>query len=129
MTTALTNTGGFRRRSGRPQWLGDGRCDPGGLTPSSWEHNNMRIEVQPLAHGWMVRSEAIDNELVFSSGRAAEQAALRLAERLAQVGTPSEIRVYLRDGTLGGRYFSPAPVSVTAPSAAARLRSWALEPA
>ena len=66
------------------------------------------IEVKPLAHGWMVRSKDIDNELVFRSGRAAEQAALRLADRLAKAGAPSEIRIHLKDGTFGGRFFSPA---------------------
>ena len=65
------------------------------------------IDVRPLAHGWTVRSEEIDDDLVFRSGHAAEQAALRLADRLAKAGTPSEIRIRLKGGTLGGRFFSP----------------------
>ncbi|HEX4711123.1 hypothetical protein [Phenylobacterium sp.] len=88
------------------------------------------IDVKPLAHGWTVRSEQIDNDLVFRSGHAAEQAALRLADRLAKAGAPSEIRIHLRDGTLGGRFFSPALDPVNGrPSAAARAPSRALEPA
>jgi hypothetical protein len=42
------------------------------------------IDVEPLAHGWMVRSEQIDNDLVFRGGRVTEQAALGLADRLAK---------------------------------------------
>lgn len=88
------------------------------------------IEVRPLAHGWTVRSDEIDNELIFSSGRAAEQAALRLADRLAKAGAPSEIRIHLRDGTLGGRFFSPALDPIDGhPSAIPRAPSRALEPA
>lgn len=66
------------------------------------------IDVKPLAHGWTVEVEQIDNDMVFRSGRAAEQAALRLAGRLARAGVPSEIRIHLKDGALGGRFFSPA---------------------
>lgn len=88
------------------------------------------IDVRPLAHGWTVRSEQIDNDLVFHSGHAAEQAAMRLADRLAKAGTPSEIRIHLRDGTMGGRFFSPALEAANdQASAAGRDRSRALEPA
>lgn len=87
------------------------------------------IDVKPLAHGWMVRSEHIDNDLIFRSGRAAEQAALDLADRLAKVGIASEIRIHLRDGSLGGRFFSAAlGPSSGRPSAAAGDASRALEP-
>jgi hypothetical protein len=66
------------------------------------------IDVWPLGQGWTVRGEQIDNDLVFRSGRAAEQAARQLADRLAKVGMSSEVRIHLRDGTLGGRFFTPA---------------------
>ncbi|MDP1599451.1 DUF2188 domain-containing protein [Phenylobacterium sp.] len=82
------------------------------------------IDVRPLGQGWTVRGEQIDNDLVFRSGRAAEQAARHLAHRLAKVGIPSEVRIHLRDGTLGGRFFTPA-----APPAEHRGTSVVLEPA
>jgi hypothetical protein len=47
---------------------------------------------------------------VFSSGAKAEAAALSLGSRLAEAGRPSEIRIYLRGGALGGRYVYPAEV-------------------
>lgn len=46
------------------------------------------IDVKPLADGWMGPSDQIDNDLVLRSGRAAEQAALRLADRLQDYLTP-----------------------------------------
>ena len=82
------------------------------------------IDVRPLGQGWTVRGEQIDNDLVFRSGRAAEQAARHLAHRLAKVGIPSEVRIHLRDGTLGGRFFTPA-----APPAEHRGTSVVREPA
>lgn len=66
------------------------------------------IYVEPLAHGWAVRQEEVDNPQVFASGAKAEDAALRLAERLARAGRPSEVVVYLRNGALGGRFACPA---------------------
>jgi hypothetical protein len=82
------------------------------------------IDVKPLAQGWTVRSEQIDNDLVFRSGRAAEQTALNLADRLAKAGMPSEIHIHLRDGSLGGRFLSPALGAINGRSSAnARDRS------
>jgi hypothetical protein len=66
------------------------------------------IKIRPLAQGWAVEVDQVLNDLVFRSGRAAEQAALRLAGQLAKVGVPSEIRVHLKDGAIGGRFFAPA---------------------
>jgi hypothetical protein len=87
------------------------------------------IDVKPLADAWTVWSEDLANDLVFRSGRAAEQAALDLADRLAKVGIASEIRIHLRDGTLGGRFFSPAVgPSGGRQSAAAADAALALEP-
>lgn len=65
------------------------------------------IDVRPFGQGWTVRGEQIDNDLVFRSGRAAEQAARHLADRLAKAGMPTKVRIHLRDGTLGG-CFLPA---------------------
>ena len=66
------------------------------------------ISVEPLANGWAVRQDAVDNPQVFTSGAKAEDAALRLGARLAEAGDPTEIRIYLRDGALGGRFLYPA---------------------
>lgn len=66
------------------------------------------IVVEPLAHGWAVRQPQVHNSQVFSSGAKAEAAARSLGARLARAGEPTEIRVYLRDGVLGGRFLCPA---------------------
>lgn len=88
------------------------------------------IDVTPLADGWAVQSDQFDNHLVFSSGRAAEQAALRLADRLARAGMPSEIRIHLRDGALGGCYFRPVSgARRSGPVIAAGETARSLEPA
>jgi hypothetical protein len=66
------------------------------------------IYVEPLADGWAVRQDEVDNPQVFTSGAKAEDAALRLAERLARAGKPSEVVVYLRNGAMAGRFACPA---------------------
>lgn len=66
------------------------------------------IVVEPLAHGWAVRQPQVDNSQVFTSGAKAEAAARRLGARLADAGETTEIRVYLRNGALGGRFVCPA---------------------
>jgi hypothetical protein len=117
MTATLTKhiASGSRGQVGLTWSLGAGHDDPDGATANHQEHSDLRIiEVRPFADGWTVRCQEIDNDLVFRSGRAAEQAALRLAARLAKAGTPSEIRIHLKDGALGGRFFSPAPGDVAA---------------
>ncbi len=62
------------------------------------------IYVEPLAAGWAVRHDSVENPQVFTSGAKAEAAARSLGGRLSRAGAPSEIRVVLRDGTLGGRF-------------------------
>lgn len=66
-----------------------------------------KIEVRALPDGWRVAVEGVANDIIFRSGGAAEGAARRLARRLARAGENSEIRLYLRDGTLAGRFLSP----------------------
>lgn len=66
-----------------------------------------KIEVRALPDGWRVAVEGVANDIIFRSGGAAEGAARRLARRLARAGESSEIRLYLRDGTLAGRFLSP----------------------
>ncbi len=62
------------------------------------------ISVKPLGDGWSVQSDAFDSEMMFLSGAKAEAAARRLANTLAKSGEPSEIRIFLRDGALAGRF-------------------------
>jgi hypothetical protein len=62
------------------------------------------ITVAPSAEGWTVRSETFDSEMFFRSGADAEAAACSLGTRIARVGAPVEIRIFLRGGALGGRY-------------------------
>lgn len=63
-----------------------------------------RISIDPLGEGWSVRTDTIFNEMLFLSGAAAEAAARRLGEALAEAGQAVEIQVRLRDGSLAGRY-------------------------
>ncbi len=65
------------------------------------------IVVEPFAQGWAVRQPEVDNAQLFASGAKAEDAALRLGERLAENGLPAEIQIYLRDGALAGRFVCP----------------------
>jgi hypothetical protein len=58
------------------------------------------LTVTPLADGWRLSVDNVQNDMVFTSGAAAETAARRLALRLAQAGSPSEVRVNLRDNSL-----------------------------
>jgi acetylornithine/succinyldiaminopimelate/putrescine aminotransferase len=66
------------------------------------------ITIEPCANGWAVLQDGVANPQVFTSGARAEEAALRLARRLADAGRSSEVVVYLRDGALGGRFVCPA---------------------
>ncbi len=62
------------------------------------------ISVVPADRGWMVRSAAFENDMAFLSGAKAEAAARRLGLTLADQGEPVEIRIFLRDGSLAGRF-------------------------
>ncbi len=66
------------------------------------------ISVKPVGDGWAVCTDAFDSEMMFLSGAKAEAAARRLAGTLAKSGESSEIRIYLRDGALAGRFAVPA---------------------
>ncbi len=68
------------------------------------------IAVIPLGEGWAVRSDGLDNDMLFKGGGRAEAAARRLAEKLAGAGEPCEIRIHDRAGRLAGRFVcAPAP--------------------
>lgn len=62
------------------------------------------IRVEPFEHGWALRQETVENPQIFASGARAEDAARQLGARLARAGKPAEVRVYLRDGSLAGRF-------------------------
>jgi len=64
------------------------------------------ITVAPSGDGWSVKSTPFDNEMFFSSGRTAEAAARDLAARIAGANSVVVIEVFLRDGSLAGRYVS-----------------------
>lgn len=62
------------------------------------------ITVEATQGGWTVQHEVAENAMMFRSGAKAEAAARDLASALAQRGAASEIHIYLRDGSLAGRY-------------------------
>ncbi|HWA60672.1 MAG TPA: hypothetical protein VG939_04820 [Caulobacteraceae bacterium] len=66
------------------------------------------IRVEPVEGGWALRQATVDNPQLFASGAKAEDAARRLADRLARAGSDAEIRIFLRDGSLAGRFLCPA---------------------
>ena len=66
------------------------------------------ISVLPIGDGWTVRSDKLDNDLIFKAGARAEAAARALAQRLAAAGADAEVRIFLRDGALAGAFSHPA---------------------
>lgn len=77
------------------------------------------VSVMPAAEGWVVRSDAMDNELYFRTGAEAERAARRIAEAAARAGEPAELTILLRDGGKAARFICPpllpdSPPRVTA---------------
>ena len=65
------------------------------------------IAVEPVDGGWALSQTLSDNPQVFISGAKAEDAARRLAARFSDAGAPAEIRIFLRDGSLAGRFVCP----------------------
>ncbi|MDB5425607.1 MAG: hypothetical protein JWQ29_3023 [Phenylobacterium sp.] len=62
------------------------------------------IIVEPSAEGWVVKSAHFDNEMFFRSGESAEVAARDLGARMARESASVVMEIFLRDGSLGGRY-------------------------
>jgi Trm5-related predicted tRNA methylase len=62
------------------------------------------ILVEPHGDEWMLRSDERTADKVFRSGREAENAAKRLAERIAEAGEAAEIQIRLRGGAIAGRF-------------------------
>jgi hypothetical protein len=69
------------------------------------------IMVAPSADGWMVRTATFDSEMFFCAGSKAEAAAYSLGTKIAQVGEAVKIEIFLRDGSLGGRFIFTRPVT------------------
>ena len=66
------------------------------------------ITIAPAADGWSVAIEGVANAMMFRSGRLAEDAARRLARRLAEAEQDTKIQYQLRDGSRGPRFDYPA---------------------
>ena len=64
------------------------------------------ISITAAQAGWRLQGDTLENGMMFLSGAEAETAARLLAQRYADAGQPTEIEVFLRDGTLAGRYVS-----------------------
>ena len=57
-----------------------------------------KVAISPLGDGWKVSCDAIENDLVFRQGSAAESTARRLVGMLAELDGAAEFRILLRDG-------------------------------
>jgi hypothetical protein len=62
------------------------------------------ISIKAAQDGWSVQGDTIEQGMMFLSGAEAEMAARSLAQRYSDVGQATEIEVFLRDGSLAGRY-------------------------
>ena len=62
------------------------------------------ITVAPSADGWTVESEAFDSEMFFPVGRRRRGRRLQARNPHRAGGRAGGIRIFLRDGALGGRY-------------------------
>jgi hypothetical protein len=62
------------------------------------------ITVKPTPGGWRVECEHMGHRQSFQSGATAEAAARQLGQAIARGGQPAEIRIFLRDGSLAGRF-------------------------
>lgn len=62
------------------------------------------ISIKAAQDGWSVQGDTIENGMMFLSGANAEAAARLLAQRYSDVGRYTEIEVFLRDGSLAGRF-------------------------
>lgn len=68
----------------------------------------LKISVVPVGNGWAVRSSAFENEMLFVAGAKAETAARALARRYAGRGQSAEVCIFLRDGSIAGRFVHAA---------------------
>lgn len=66
------------------------------------------IDVSHAGDGWTVHADTLDRDLTFDRGSQAEAAARALASRYATAGHGAEVRIFLKDGALAGRFLHPA---------------------
>jgi len=66
------------------------------------------ITVAPAGSGWSLQSAALVGDILFTSGAKAEAAARSLARRIAEGGGTAELRIVVRDGSLGGAFLYPS---------------------
>lgn len=66
------------------------------------------IEIVPAEGGWMMRSDAIENEAFFKTGASAESASVRLAQGLADAGDGARVKIFNRDGSLARQFVVPS---------------------
>ena len=62
------------------------------------------ITVRPMPGGWRVHRDPKGHRQSFQSGATAEAAARQLGDAIARGGQAAEIRIFLRDGSLAGRF-------------------------
>jgi hypothetical protein len=62
------------------------------------------ITVAPCQGEWVVRREGQGLRQTYHNGATAEAAARQLGAALASGGQATEIRIFLRDGSLAGRF-------------------------
>ena len=67
---------------------------------------SLTICITAAQDGWRVEGDTVENGMMFLSGAEAESAARLLAQRYSDAGQSTEIEVFLRDGSLAGRYVS-----------------------
>lgn len=70
------------------------------------------ISIRAAQNGWTVEGDTFSHGMMFLSGKEAENAARSLADRYAQSGRSTEVRVFLRDGSLAGRFVCAAEETV-----------------
>jgi hypothetical protein len=64
------------------------------------------ITVAPEQDGWTV-AHAGEGPQRFQSGATAEAIAKQLGQAIARDGRSAEVRIFLRDGSLAGRFVCP----------------------
>ncbi len=62
------------------------------------------IIVKPTPNGWCVARDGVPHGQSFQSGATAEAAARQLGAAIARGGQAAEIHIFLRDGSLAGRF-------------------------
>jgi hypothetical protein len=67
------------------------------------------VSVRPDGACWLVESDVAGYPRSFQSGARAEEAAIQHAEDRAANGAPTEVRLFLRDGSLAGRFLVCSP--------------------